>query len=277
MGQTARRIGCAVVLIVLVAASVCIIGGVAFAGYFPECSSNLTDTLAMRFTLLTRGQSLTTPAGTSTTPIKFMVSSGESISAIGTDLAAQGLVTDAETFNSYAHFCGIGSRFQAGTYLLNQTQPIPQIAEILTNAGANQIALQVLEGWRIEQIAEAIDHTSGLNFQGSDFQALVGPGAQPPFWFTQVVALPQGASLEGFLFPDTYELSLNATATDLRDQMLRNFLQRVTPQMRTDMAAQGLTLYQTVILASIIEREAVVADERPLIASVYLNRLRKPM
>ncbi len=277
MGRTAPRIGCAIILIALITVGAGVIGGIAIAGRFPECTTNMPDALAMRFTLLARGQSLNAPAGNNATPVKLTVRVNESIADIGTDLASQGLVADAETFTSYAHFCGIGSKFQAGTYLLNQTQTIPQIAEALTNAGANQIALHVLEGWRIEQIAEAIDHTPGLGFQGSDFLALVGPGAQPPDWFTQATTLPSGASLEGFLFPDTYELSLNATASDLRDQMLYNFLQRVTPQMRADVSVQGLTLYQAITLASIVEREAVVDEERPLIASVYLNRLRKPM
>lgn len=277
MGRTVRRLGCAIILIALIILGAGVVGGIVIAGHFPECTTNVPDALAMRFTLLARGQSLNTPAGNNATTVKFTVRTNESIVDIGTDLASQGLVADAETFTSYAHFCGIGSKFQAGTYLLNQTQTIRQIAEALTNVGANQIALRVLEGWRIEQVAEAIDHTSGLGFQGSDFLALVGPGAQPPDWFTQAVSLPPGASLEGFLFPDTYELSLNATASDLRDEMLHNFLQRVTPQMRTDISAQGLTLYQTITLASIVEREAVVDEERPLIASVYLNRLRKPM
>ena len=277
MGRTTARIGCAIVVIVIVAIGAVVIGGITLAGRFPECTNSFTDALAMRFTLLVRSQSLTVSAGSNATPVKFTVRPNESIADIGADLASQELVTDAETFSNYAHFCGIGSKFQAGTFLLNQTQTIPQIAEALTDAGANQITLHVLEGWRIEQIGEAIDQTPQLAFQGSDFMALVGPNAQPPDWFTQVVSIPPGAALEGFLFPDTYELSLNATASDLRDQMLRDFLQRVTPQMRSDLAAQGLTMYQAITLASIVEREAVVDEERPLIASVYLNRLRKPM
>ncbi len=161
--------------------------------------------------------------------------------------------------------------------MLSPALTIPQIAQVLTNAGADQIAFRVLEGWRIEQIVQAIDATPMLSFSGSDFQALVGPGAVPPAWFSQVVSIPAGTSLEGFLFPDTYQLPLNATAADLRDTMLHNFLQRITPDMRSAAAAEGLSLYQAVILASIVEREAVFDDERPTIASVYLNRLHQGM
>ena len=132
----------------------------------------------------------------------------------------------------------------------------------------------MIEGWRSEQIAEAINRNATFGFSGADFMALVGPNAAVPSWFSAVVAMPAGASLEGFLFPDTYQLSLGASAADLRDAMLKNFLQRVTPQMRTDASTQGLTLYQAISLASIIEREAKIETERPTIDQLTPTELR---
>jgi UPF0755 protein len=85
--------------------------------------------------------------------------------------------------------------------------------------------------------------------------------------------VPAGVSLEGFLFPDTYQLRPDATASDLVGRMLITFDERVTPEMRQQAAAQGFTLYEVLTLASIVEREAAVIEERPQIASVYLNRL----
>jgi UPF0755 protein len=79
--------------------------------------------------------------------------------------------------------------------------------------------------------------------------------------------------LEGYLFPDTYRLPKDASARDLIERMLSNFASKVTPEMRARAADQGRTLHEVVILASIVEREAVLADERSLISSVYLNRL----
>jgi hypothetical protein len=106
---------------------------------------------------------------------------------------------------------------------------------------------------------------------------LAGPGASVPADFAARVGLPAGRSLEGFLFPATYTLPADAPADELISRMLQSFSAQVTDQMKADAQAQGLTLYQVVTLASIVEREAAVADERPLIAGVYLNRLRKPM
>ncbi|HOU25149.1 MAG TPA: endolytic transglycosylase MltG, partial [Anaerolineae bacterium] len=79
----------------------------------------------------------------------------------------------------------------------------------------------------------------------------------------------------GFLFPDTYQFAVTASATQIIDAMLQNFDRRVTIEMRQQALDEGLNLYQALTLASIVEREAVLAEERPIIASVYLNRLRK--
>jgi UPF0755 protein len=80
--------------------------------------------------------------------------------------------------------------------------------------------------------------------------------------------------LEGYLFPDTYRLAMNATAYDLMRRMLQNFDQQVTPEIRAGFSQGNLSLYQGLTVAAIVEREAVVPSERPLIAGVFLNRVR---
>ncbi len=258
-------IGCA-------ALGVFVIGGSA-----PNTRLNPLEAMVLRVTLLSKNKALEVPAGIDPTQVKFVIRKGDTANDIGFNLTAQSLITDGELFRNYVRYYGLDSKLQAGTYLLSQSQTLPQIAQALTNAGASNVTLQVIEGWRMEQIAQAINATPALGFSGADFLALVGPGAQVPANFAQTVSLPPGASLEGFLFPATYSLRLDETAADLRDKMLQKFSDSLTPQMRADLVKQNLTIYQAVTLASIVEREAVVADERPLIAGVYLNRLRKPM
>ena len=86
-------------------------------------------------------------------------------------------------------------------------------------------------------------------------------------------SIPDPPSLEGYLFPDTYNIDPEAAASEIVDQMLENFEVRVSTEIRDAFERQGLTLHQAVTLASIIEREAVVPEEQPVIASVFLNRL----
>jgi UPF0755 protein len=85
--------------------------------------------------------------------------------------------------------------------------------------------------------------------------------------------LPEGANLQGYLFPDTYILPVGATADELVLLMLETFLARFTPELREQAASHGLNMHQAVTLAAIVEREAAVPEERPVIAGVFYNRL----
>jgi len=196
---------------------------------------------------------------------------------------AQSLITNADLFVDYVQYYGLDSRLEAGTYFLKQTQTLEEIAYALTDAAAATIPFLSLEGWRIEQIADIIDQNPLLDFSGNDFLAVVGPGAAIPPEIKARAGIPdvmsngQPPSLEGFLFPATYQLKPGITPFELRDEMLAAFNRNVTDAMLQQAAAQDLTLYEVVTLASIVERETVVADEAPIIASVYLNRYRLPM
>jgi UPF0755 protein len=87
-------------------------------------------------------------------------------------------------------------------------------------------------------------------------------------------SLPESATLEGFLFPDTYRVSVEASAEELVHIMMDNFDEKLSPATRQAIGAQGLSIFEAVTLASIIQRESVVVSESPAIASVFLNRLR---
>lgn len=209
--------------------------------------------------------------------VRFEVEPGSSAADIADRLARLGLISDATLFRNYARYTGLDSQLEAGRFDLSAAMTIPEIAEALTEALSPDVTVQVIEGWRMEQVAEAIDAAEGLAFAGADFLAAVGPGVERPPQFDFLETLPPGASLEGFLFPDTYRVAPDATAADLRDRMLEQFGARVTPPMRADITARRFNLYEIVTLASIVEREAVIPEERPLIAAVYLNRLAQGM
>jgi UPF0755 protein len=261
--------GLSIVCIGLGLIAILIIGGSA-----PNPRLDPVRGFVLRVQLAGKESALRATAGTDPTPQRVTLQMGDSTSTIASKLVTAGLITDAEAFRAYVEYNGLN--LQAGAYLLAKNQTIPQIARALTNAAANIVQLRVIEGWRIEQIAEAINQTPNLQFSGTDFIAAV-KGAGVPTTFLQSVGAPAGSSLEGFLYPATYELPLDATAITLRDKMLDSFNTALDAQARAAIAQQGLTIYQAVTLASIVEREAIVADERPLIAGVYLNRLKRPM
>lgn len=211
--------------------------------------------------------------GTDDTPVIFVVNPGETADTIGQNLVSAALISDAKLFRQYARYHGLDSQLEAGTYFLNAAQTIPEIAQQLTDSRSASVTVQIIEGWRREQIAEAIDANPYLPFSGADFLAATGPGTTSPPGFAEYVSLPEGASLEGFLYPETYFLPPDVTAVEFRDTLLETFVQRIDLTLKSGAEQAGMTLYQAVTLASIIEREAVLPEEQPVIASVYLNRL----
>ncbi len=231
----------------------------------PEC-------LALTAYLTFRAGDLARPASVGAAPVIFSVQPGESASAVAARLAEQGVIADADLLRYYMRYHALDLHIEAGDFSLHAGMTIPEIARALGDASAREASVTIPEGWRLEQIADYLENRTDLPFGRAEFLALTQQAGRVPGDYTFLGDIPPGASFEGFLFPDTYRLSKEATASELVSKMLVNFELKVTPDLRAQMARQGLTLYQTVILASIVEREAVVADEQPAIAGVYLNR-----
>jgi UPF0755 protein len=214
---------------------------------------------------------LDTPVGGAQQVVELDVLQGDSAAAVVSKLEASGLIQDGTLLRNYLRFRGLDTSIEAGGYLLTGDMSVKEIAEALQRAELQERVFTVVEGWRREQIAEALALLgSNIAFQPVDF---LQASSQVPVAYSSWVDFPPSASLEGFLFPDTYSLDPDTTASDLIISMLENFDKRISPDLRSGFQIQGLSLYQAVTLASIVEREAVVPDERELIASVFLNRL----
>lgn len=252
------------------AAVACLLAVILITGKDPVSAAR---DAARQWMLSQRSIALNAPAGTETQSQRFVVAAGTGSRQIAQNLLAANLITDVELFLLYVAANGIDAQLEAGTYFLSNSMTIPEIATRLTDSNSSQITFRILEGWRKEEIAEAIDASRLFGFTGAEFLAVVGQGASVPPQFAAYVGLPAGASLEGFLYPDTYLLPPSITALELRDLLLETFMSRVGVELVNAALAQNLTLYEVVILASISEREAVHAEEHPLILSVYRNRL----
>jgi UPF0755 protein len=236
---------------------------------------DFVQTELIRFSLYFKQDELNNPIGTDSTPVRFKINPGDTPREIGNNLLAANLITNATVFVDYARISGLDTQFEAGTYFINQMMAIPEISVLLTDSASSQFPFRILEGWRMEEVAEAIDASQPyFGFTGEDFLRAVGPESEVDPAFAEAIGLPDGASLEGFLFPDSYQLPAEVTPTRLRDILLQNFLDKVGTLLKEDAEEQGFTLYEVVTLASIVQREqGIHPDEHPLIASVYRNRL----
>ena len=224
--------------------------------------------------LNTRSGDLT--AGKDDAPVLFTIENGESLNAIANRLQSQKLIKDPELFKRYLQYNELDAGIEAGDFELKQTMNIPQIAKALQEGRIAELNVRIPQGKRLEEIADIV--ATQVPISATEFLALVQDATPWKTQFAFLADLPAGASLEGYLFPDTYSIPRDkVTARDVVLTALRNFDKQVTAQMRADLQAQGRTLYDAVRLASIVEREASVADERPRIAGVYLNRLNDGM
>lgn len=219
-----------------------------------------------------RQEELETPLNPEGAPVAFVVRQGETAGEIAANLEQAGLVSDAALFRWLVRYYDLGSRLEAGEYQLSPSMSMVEIAERLQDGRLQETTITIPEGWRLEEIAAYLS-AKGIADE-VEFLVLARSG---DFDFDFLRDLPPGAPLEGYLFPDTYRIGPSFGARDVVTLMLSNFGTRFTPEMRARADALGMSIHEVLTLASIVEREAVIPDERPVIAAVYLNRLEAVM
>lgn len=234
------------------------------------------EDMALYLYLQQHKDELLTPAGTDPTPIRFSIAPGELPADVAARLEKQGLVKSAELFLNLVKYEKVGTKIQAGEYVLRKTMTMDEIIDAIQHGLAKMITLTIRPGWRAEEIADYLATLGLKNYNREQFLKLVREGK---FDYAFLRDRPKTAapSLEGFLFPESYNVPYDITNDALIVLMLDTFGQRVTEKTRQQIAAQKMTLLEALTLASIVEREAVVANERPIIASVFLNRIKKKM
>lgn len=234
---------------------------------------NPIERASLALYLASSREALNTPAGGDPTPVAFAVRAGENAASVAARLAEMELVRDGDLLRFYMRYRGLDNQIEAGTFYLSRTMTIRAVAEALASALPDEVTVRIWEGWRVEQIAEYLAAQPNLSVDHDEFLKMIRPGGTRPGSYSFLGDIPAAASLEGFLFPDTYRFLPKADAAAALDRFLARFDSQVTTAMRADAAARGMSLFQAITLASIVEREAVHDEERPLIAGVFLNRL----
>lgn len=212
--------------------------------------------------------------------VHFEISTGESTAQIADDLKAKGLIRDPLAFRIWARIKGLDKSLQAGIYeKLNTSMTISDIIDQLLNAQPDAIRVVIPEGWRIEQIAQRFGAQGLAKFKTQDFLNYTKNVKSFPdaAKYPILKYIPPGDSMEGLLFPASYQVRVDATARDVVNLMLTALDQNIH-QYHLDTTAQQhqLNVYQMVILASLVQREVVFTADSPGVASVYWNRVFVP-
>lgn len=211
------------------------------------------------------------PADTNqTTPVAISITQGEHLSAITAELQTAGLIRSRWAFELYLILNGLRAKVEAGYYVLIPADPATTNARIITRGIVVNKAFLVPEGATIKQI------------EGSATQDWLRGGELPAaltesYPNTFLASRPAGASLEGYLFPDTYEISPSTTPHQLVVEMLDNFGRKLTLADIAGFKSEGLTLHQGLTLASMVEKEVANENDRPIVAQVFLKRLAQGM
>jgi UPF0755 protein len=222
------------------------------------------------------GTNMTSAASSDRTQVEFTVDPGDTATSIARRLAEDGLLNDSRAFVLTAVERELEGELDAGSYLLRRNMTPDQLVTSLLVAKDTSVSLTIKEGLRLEQVVAKLQ-TMPLTMDVEKFYELA---KDPPASLLRDYSwldLPDGASLEGFLAADTYRI-LPDTAPDELLRILLDRFQETVGDARMDVPKErGLSFYEVITLASLVEREAVVDGERALIAGVYQNRLTKKM
>lgn len=218
------------------------------------------------------------PAGTGKNVV-VKIAPNETTAQIAEDLQNKGLIRNALAFRIWARIKGLDTRIQAGVYNgINSSMTIDKIVDELQTALPDAITIVIPEGWRLEQIADRFANAGLVKFKKQDFLNYTKniPSFPDAKKYPILNSVPKGRSMEGLLFPASYDIAVNDTAVDVVDKMLDAMNMNIR-QSRLDQAAQQnqMSVYKMLILASIVEREAAAPQDRGNIASVYWNRIYK--
>jgi UPF0755 protein len=239
----------------------------------PSPSLSLTQRIIYPIELFFNQNLLNTPLELPGRNIDFEVGEGESVSLVCLRLENLGLIQDAELFRIYLVYTGLDRYLQAGDFELHTSSSPVQIANQLLVATPKDAIVTILPGWRIEEIAKNIS-LSGLSITEDAF---ISVAYDPETQYSSLVPVENINSFEGFFFPGNYVIPRESDLNFVMILILSEFTKNLDDTLIAGFTRQGLNLHDAVILASIIEKEAVVDDEKPLIASVFLNRLAQGM
>jgi UPF0755 protein len=203
----------------------------------------------------------------------FEIRPNQTLRSVSQRMVDEGLARSAIAIELYGRFREYASRLQAGRYLVSpQLSPVEILQKIASgDAVFDELTITIPEGWSLNDI-ELYFEELGLFSKERFAQAAV---MQPLYRdFVLLAELETDTILDGYLFPDTYRIFENSTPESIVQRMLRNFHDRMTPEILRQIDASGRSLHETLTLASIVQKEANDTTQMPDIAGVFTNRLR---
>lgn len=223
-------------------------------------------------------RALSAPAQKIPGQIFFTVEKGHGAGLIAKNLRSVGLIKSELYFKYYVWLTNNQTNFQAGEYILNPAFSVAEIVDILAGGKTTdqEKEIKIIEGWNINDIDKYLSQNNIFGFADLARKKI----SDWAFEFDKPQFLndaPLTAGMEGFLFPDTYRIFNDAKAEDAVEKMILNFDKKLDDNLRKEIIAQGKTVYEIIILASIIEKEVAKEKDRVIVSGILQKRLQLGM
>lgn len=196
----------------------------------------------------------------------FEVSRGDSFKEIASSLEKEKIISNSLYFNLYGFLSGKAKRLQAGTYELDGSMTIQEIVDKLYRGDVLMEKITVIEGWSINEIKDLLSGNN--NFDRGEFNRLINES----YDFSFLKDKPDDRNLEGYLFPDTYFLPFLFSEKNLIDAMLLNFDEKLTQEKREEIARQNKSIFDIIIMASLIEKEVRTIEDKKIVSGILWKR-----
>ena len=214
---------------------------------------------------------LRSPAAQSGEPVEISIEPGESTGDIATRLATEKLIRQPALFVALVRMRGLDGKLQAGRFTLSPTMTMSEMLVALQSSRSAEAQFTILEGLRLEEIAQVVGRT-GIVDQAEFLATASNADAFKSSYFL-LSSMPEGATLEGYLFPDTYRIASTSSPTEVVSLMLERFVEQYSTIER-DVQVPNVSVHQIVTMASVVQREAALVAEMPQISAVFWNRLK---
>jgi len=202
----------------------------------------------------------------------FFITKGEGTGEIASNLEREGFIKSGVLFRIHTLFKKVSGKLQAGEYILSSAMTVPEIAEKFVSGDVVKIIITIPEGFNLTEVAEKLSENYHNSLKIKEFKVRF---FAEDFEFLKDA--PKEASLEGFLFPDTYQFSSKDFVEDMVQRMLLNFDRKLSQDIRKEINRQGKTIFKTIIMASLIEKEVKSFEDKELVAGILWKRLDNGM
>jgi len=188
----------------------------------------------------------------------FLIKKGQGIKEISLNLKKENLIRDRLAFFVYVFLKGDSKKLQAGQYLLSSNQTVPEIVHKFVSGDVAKEKITIIEGWNLRDIGFYLE-SKGI--------------CQAEELYDQAEEIYGLKNLEGYLFPDTYEIKKGQSLEEIINKMLDNFNKKIEP-WRDEISNRGLTLHEVITMASLLEKEVKSFEDKKIVSGILWKRLK---